>query len=197
MDALAPDASDEDLNFADILKNTALPDMPIPSVGAALGPSPSWTKPQSGVMRFFAQYGPAGLGYVAATAAAILFFWGVSTGQGVMTMIIPRLKVVYELVGGPLPPAPPPFIFDRVTFVRESGSMKITGQVVNQTNAQRNIPVIRVTLTESGDPDPVARWDFRADKTFADVKSAVAFVTTQKDALDMAADTLSLEFVTD
>lgn len=190
--SLAPDLSDKDPSFAEILKNTALPDMAIPPV-----PTGSNPVPPSGVMGLLTRYAPSGLGYVAATAAALVFFWVMAMGQGAVTMIVPRLKVVYELVGGPLPPATPPFTFDRVTFVRESGSIKVTGDVVNQTKSQRNIPVIRAILTEQGEVEPVATWDFRADKTFADVKSSVAFVTTQKDAPDLTPDVLTLEFVSE
>lgn len=174
-------------SFAEVLKNTELPDMVLPPVSTAAG------------VPVMGRFNHATiLGYAGAALMALIVLQILSFSQGVTTAIIPRLKVIYELLGVHVPPSVTPLLFENVNLAKDGKKITIKGTVINETERQRNIPSIRAGLMVKGQKMPLASWVFRADKTFVDVKSkngAVSFsITREIDRADDVTD-VQLQFV--
>lgn len=161
-----PEPEDLPASFTEAMQNVAaeepVPDLPVTPLGGSVAPVSGQGTALSGrIVR--------AAGYATACLIAVVVLWVAMAGQSAVTMIVPRLAVVYQLLGVYTPPAHP-LVFDAVKLERDGDKITIKGVINNQTGSQRNIPSIRAVLLGADGRIPLAVWVFRAEKTFADTK---------------------------
>ena len=124
------------------------------------------------------------LAVVTLLAAILAVLW---FGRAQIATIVPQAEGIYAAVG--LPAFPPPgegleIEFDPKT---ENGSLTLKGEIINTTSGVRDVPGLRVLITDAKD-QTLKEWTFVSDVARLGPGETAAFTTSTDSVPDGAAN---------